>query len=183
MQGEGIMPAQTRGIQAHTDRKKQETVARLKAAIAALEERGEPVSAASIQKECGLTFNTIRRNQDAYKLFREHSKHLKARDIHNEAREDHKATDTVAQLNRRQVEARLKRAEHQCQILAAKLDEATQRAEDAEKQCQNVRQHVIQQEIDIAKLKANQTRLTRALMQHAPEVYCALNLSSISSEG
>jgi hypothetical protein len=183
MQGEGIMPAQTRGIQAHTDRKKQETVARLKAAIAALEERGEPVSAASIQKECGLTFNTIRRNQDAYKLFREHSKHLKARDIHNEAREDHKATDTVAQLNRRQVEARLQRAEHQCQILAAKLEQATQRAEMAEEQCQHVRQQVVQKEMDIARLKANQTKLTKALVEHAPKAYCDLMLPDMTSAG
>jgi hypothetical protein len=174
---------QTRGLRAHTERQKQGTVARLRAAIATLEARGEHVSETTIREECGLTLTTIRRNAEAHELFREHSTHLKARYIHNEAREDQKANDPIAQLSRRQVEARLQRAEHQCQILEAKLEQATQRAVSAEEQCQNARQQMIQQEMDIARLKANETRLTRALMEHAPKAYCDLRLPSISSEG
>lgn len=64
-------------LRAHALRVKQETVARLHHAIAALEGRGEAVTTASIKRECGLDYAAYYRNDEAYQLYRAHAAHFK----------------------------------------------------------------------------------------------------------
>lgn len=52
---------------------RQQTVARLRAGIEAIESRSERVTADSIKRESGLDFTSIRRNPEAYALYRQHA--------------------------------------------------------------------------------------------------------------
>jgi hypothetical protein len=52
---------------------KVKTVDRLRAGIAVLTARGDPVAAKTIERETRLTFQTIRRNDEAYGLFCEYA--------------------------------------------------------------------------------------------------------------
>lgn len=56
---------------------KVKTLDRLRAGIAALTARGDPVAAKTIERETGLTFQTIRRNEEAYRLFCEHADYFR----------------------------------------------------------------------------------------------------------
>ncbi len=67
------------GLRAHAATTRQDTVARLRSAIAVLEERHAPVTLAAIKTEAGLDSTTILRNPDAHALFAAHSTHLQAK--------------------------------------------------------------------------------------------------------
>ena len=53
---------------------KRKTIDRLRAGIDRLEAAGITISARSLEKETGLSFTTIRRNAEAYTLYRQHAK-------------------------------------------------------------------------------------------------------------
>jgi hypothetical protein len=55
------------------------TVARLEAGIRAIEERCEPVTARTIQRETALTFKTIQRNAAAFELYEASAEAFRAR--------------------------------------------------------------------------------------------------------
>jgi hypothetical protein len=68
---------QLTGLREHAQAQKQNTVSRLKAAIATLEAQHKPISARTIREECGLEYASIRRNPEALLLYQQHSTFLK----------------------------------------------------------------------------------------------------------
>jgi hypothetical protein len=70
-------PQQLRGLRAHTSTQKQTTVDRLTAAITSLQAQDKPISIKTIRQECGLEYNSIKRNPEALLLYQQHSTFLK----------------------------------------------------------------------------------------------------------
>lgn len=68
---------QLTGLREHTQAQKQQTLSRLKAAIASLAAQNKPISARTIREECGLEYASIRRNPEALLLYQQHSTFLK----------------------------------------------------------------------------------------------------------
>jgi|SRR5579864_3686389 len=69
-------PAQLAGLRAHATRQREDTVRRVRDAIAAL---GDHVTAAGIERLTGIGFSALRRNAEAYAEFRRHSAGLRAK--------------------------------------------------------------------------------------------------------
>jgi hypothetical protein len=67
------------GLRDHAARKREETVRRVEAAIAALHEQQRPVTAAAIENRTGIGFTALKRNAEAYAAFVAHSTRLRAR--------------------------------------------------------------------------------------------------------
>ena len=67
---------QLAGLRESTTARKQETVQRLRAAIASLKEKKQDITAQSIYAECGLHYSSYLRNVEAIALFRANSTHL-----------------------------------------------------------------------------------------------------------
>jgi len=63
----------------HAARQRQETVRKVEAAIEALREQQQPVTAAAIDDRTGIGFTALKRNAEAYAAFVEHSAQLRAR--------------------------------------------------------------------------------------------------------
>ena len=61
----------TKGLREHALKMARRTVERLEAGIAQLHVASVAVTAKSIEAQTGLTFQTIRRNQEAYALYRD----------------------------------------------------------------------------------------------------------------
>ena len=59
--------------------KRRGTVQRLRIGIKSLEAQGVDITARAIEKETGLTFRTIQRNEESYDLFRHHSVYLQSK--------------------------------------------------------------------------------------------------------
>ena len=68
---------QLAGLRTHTLAQKQETVDRLSRAIDALTAKKQPISIKTIREECGLEYNSIKRNPEALLLYQQHSTFLK----------------------------------------------------------------------------------------------------------
>jgi hypothetical protein len=56
---------------------KANTVNRLRAGIAALKARGDSITAKTLERETGLSYQTIRRNEEAYTLYCEHADYFR----------------------------------------------------------------------------------------------------------
>jgi hypothetical protein len=67
---------QLAGLRTHALTQKQATIDRLSLAIEALKAKKEPISIKTIREECGLEYNSIKRNAEALKLYQEHSTYL-----------------------------------------------------------------------------------------------------------
>src|SRR5260221_35465 len=70
------------GLDAHTTAQKRATVNRLTAAIESLKVKKRPISSKTIREECGLEYNSIKRNPEAYLLYQQHSTFLKSKRQH-----------------------------------------------------------------------------------------------------
>jgi hypothetical protein len=68
--------AQLAGLRASVAARKQETIERLRAAIASLKEKKQDITAQNIYVECGLHYSSYVRNEEAITLFRANSTHL-----------------------------------------------------------------------------------------------------------
>ena len=66
-------------LRVHAATRKQATIDRLGAAIAALETEGRPITAFAIKQVSGLDYMAYYRNSEALALFRRHSTHLQAK--------------------------------------------------------------------------------------------------------
>ncbi|QBD77347.1 hypothetical protein EPA93_15640 [Ktedonosporobacter rubrisoli] len=60
----------TTGLRASTTARKQETIERLRAANASLNEKKQDITAQSVYAECGLHYSSYVHNEDAIALFR-----------------------------------------------------------------------------------------------------------------
>jgi len=67
---------QLAGLRASTSTRKQETVERLRAAIASLKEKKQDITAQNIYAESGLHYSSYVRNEEAIALFRARSTYL-----------------------------------------------------------------------------------------------------------
>jgi hypothetical protein len=67
---------QLAGLRASTSTRKQETLDRLRAAIASLKDKQQAITAQSIYAESGLHYSSLLRNSEAIALFRANSTHL-----------------------------------------------------------------------------------------------------------
>jgi hypothetical protein len=68
---------QLTGLRTHALAQKQATVDRLRYAIDALQAKKQPISIKTIREECGLEYNSIKRNPEALLLYQQHSTFLK----------------------------------------------------------------------------------------------------------
>src|SRR2546421_571821 len=66
------------GLGARTTAQKRATVDRLTAAIKSLQIKKLRISIKSIREECGLEYNCIKRNPEAFLLFQQHSTFLRS---------------------------------------------------------------------------------------------------------
>jgi hypothetical protein len=67
------------GLDAHCTAQKRATVERLTAAIKSLKVKKLPISIRTIREECGLEYNSIKRNPEAHLLYQQHSTFLKSK--------------------------------------------------------------------------------------------------------
>jgi hypothetical protein len=133
---------QLAGLRAHTQIQKQNTVDRLRAAIAALEAQHKPISAGTIREECGLEYASIRRNSEALLLYQQHSTFLKR----ERKRTKTSCPDTVSPHDPLL-------AYKKTQLAAMLREERTQR-QGTEKQQAHLLEEYVQKEVKIAQLEA-----------------------------
>ena len=67
------------GLDAYTTALKRATVDRLGVAIKSLKGKKLPISIKTIREECGLEYNSIKRNPEALLLYQRHSTYLKSK--------------------------------------------------------------------------------------------------------
>jgi triphosphoribosyl-dephospho-CoA synthetase len=118
---------QLAGLRASTATRKQETVERLRTAIASLKKKDQAITAQSIYDECGLHYASYVRNDEAIALFRANSTHL----LEKKKRTRHKqkaGKETVSpprepllNYKKPQLASRLREAQQQIQDLQQQL--------------------------------------------------------------
>jgi hypothetical protein len=102
------------GLRRHAAQQQQATLSRLRAAIEALQSRGEPITVHTIRAESHLDYKSYARNPEALKLFQEHSTYLAAKrkearkERKKEAGEETPAKDPLLNDKRPQLVARLR---------------------------------------------------------------------------
>lgn len=129
--------AQLAGLRQSTATRKQETVERLRIAIASLKDKKLEISVQTIYDECGLRYAAIHRNPEALALFRANSTSLLAK----KKQRRHKSTmsdegkisprDPLLAYKKPQLVERLRTAQQQLhetqQQLAVQVDASVQR--------------------------------------------------------
>src|SRR6266496_5824846 len=118
---------QLAGLHASTTARKQETVERIRAAIASLKEKKQDITAQSVYAECGLHYSSYLRNEEAITLFRANSTHL----IKQRKRTKHRRggdapslpppRDSLLNYKKPQLAFRLREAQQQIQELQQQL--------------------------------------------------------------
>src|SRR5258706_13756343 len=145
------------GLDAHTAAQKRATVDRLTAAIKSLKGKKLPISIKAIREECGLEYNSIKRNPEAYLLYQQNSTYLRRK------REKMKSRRPTAPMPRDPLlayeksqlvillrEERQHRQEMETQQLKV-LDEERQRRHEAETSHTKLLEEFVQKDITIAK--------------------------------
>ncbi len=118
---------QLAGLRASVVARKQETVERLRAAIASLKEKKQDITAQNIYAECGLHYASYVRNEEAITLFRANSTHLieqKKRTRRKRKTDDDaspKPRDPLMAYKKPQLVHRLREAQQQIQIMEQQL--------------------------------------------------------------
>ncbi|MBV9358243.1 MAG: hypothetical protein JO023_22245 [Chloroflexi bacterium] len=145
------------------------TVARLQAGILAIEERREPVTARTIERETALTFKTIQRNAAAYELYKAAAEAFRVGPKHHAGRRRGRANalrppirDSLMAYKKPQLAARLRTALTQIEALETGL--AVQAATCQEQHLRTI----LSLRVDVARLEA-QRRLTLPA-DHAQEL-------------
>lgn len=132
---------QLAGLRTYTLAQKQATVDRLRTAIASLQAKQLPISARTLWEECGLAYNSIKRNPEALALFQEHSVSLKAkRKRANVKSEPSIPHDRLLAYKKTQ--------------LAAQVHEERKLRQDMEAQYTKLLEDYVQRDIKIAELEA-----------------------------
>jgi len=129
-------------LDTHTAAQKRATVDRLTAAIKSLKGKKLPISIKAIREECGLEYNSIKRNPEAYLLYQQNSTYL------GRKREKMKSRRPTAPMPRDPLLAYKKSQ------LVIRLHEEMQRRQEMEALYTKLLEEFIQKDIIIAKLQA-----------------------------
>lgn len=119
--------AQLAALHASTTTRKQATVERLRAAIAALNAKKQAITVQSIYDECGLRYAAIHRNQEALAVFRANSTHLNTKKKRTRRKGNTNGEgapaprDPLLNYNKPQLVARLRVVQQQLQNLERQL--------------------------------------------------------------
>lgn len=137
---------QLAGLRTHALAQKQATVERLSRAIGALTAKKQPISMKTIREECGLEYNSIKRNPEALLLYQQHSTFLK------QQRKLAKAPQPDTP-NQREPLLAYKKTD-----LAARVRKAEESLKAREQQHTTLLQNYVQKDIKIAELEAELAR-------------------------
>jgi hypothetical protein len=130
------------GLRTHTLAQKQATVDRLRQAIDTLTAKKLPISIKTIREECGLEYNSIKRNPEALLLYRQHSTFLKR---------ERKSTKTPCPDTPSPRDPLLAYKKTQ---LATMLREERAQRQETEQQQARLREDYVQKDVKIAQLEA-----------------------------
>jgi hypothetical protein len=133
---------QLAGLRTHALAQKQATVDRLRQAIDTLTAKKLPISIKTIREECGLEYNSIKRNPEALLLYQQHSTFLKR----ERKRTKISSPGTVAPRDPLL-------AYKKTQLATMLREERTQR-QDTEQQQAQLLQEYVQKDVKIAQLEA-----------------------------
>lgn len=148
------------GLDAHSAAQRRATVGRLTAAIESLKTKKQPISIKTIREECGLEYNSIKRNSEAYLLYRQHSTFLKSKRQHTKSPQPTAPTlrDPLLAYKKSQLVTRLRGEMELRQELEARhlseLDEEKQRRRELEATHATLLEEYVQKDILIAELQA-----------------------------
>jgi len=134
------------GLRAHAQRQKQNTVERLRTAIASLQAQHKPISARTIYEECGLEYASFRRNPEALLLYQQHSTFLKRE-------RKRKRTQCPGTVSPRDSLLAYKKPD-----LVARLRQEQARPAELEAQYATILQDYVQRDVRIAELEAQLAR-------------------------
>jgi hypothetical protein len=161
---EPLLQNRYRGLLAYSQERKQKTVERLRAALQRLADEGRPVSASAVYQVSGLSFTTIRRNDEAYNLFCTHSdnyqKRAKAGSGSSRPQED--MLDSFKAYSRQRLIRRLDSEIQRVQELNTRLETEVKRREAVEADNLRLVEHKITDDMAIAKLRAQLARYESA---------------------
>lgn len=130
------------GLDAHTTAQKRATVNRLAAAIKSLMIKKLPISIKTIREECGLEYNCIKRNPEAFRLYQQHSTYLRSK------RKGMRSPRLTAPTPRDPFMAYKKFQ------LVIRLREEMQRRQEVEASYTRLLEEFVEKDITIAKLQA-----------------------------
>lgn len=143
------------GLRRHATEQQQATFSRLRAAIEALEARGEPITVHTIRAESHLDYKSYARNPEALKLFQQHSTYLAAKRRESRKRRQGEAgerdlpKDPLLNYKRPQ--------------LAARLRQEIQRREEVEEQYRHLLEDRLQADLKVMQLEAELARYRQFL--------------------
>jgi hypothetical protein len=144
------------GLRRYAAEQRQATLERLRAAIEALEARGEPITVHTIRAESHLDYKAYARNLEALKLFQEHSTFLAAQ--RKEARRKRKKRSGGESSLPNDSLLNYKRPQ-----LAARLRQEMQRREEIEVQYRQLLEERLQADLKVMQLEAELARYQQFL--------------------
>jgi hypothetical protein len=143
------------GLRRHAAEQQHATLERLRAAIEALDKRGEPITVHTIRAESHLDYKSYARNPEALKLFQEHSTFLAAK--RKEARKRHRKDMGEENFSKDPL-LNYKRPQ-----LVARLRQEIQRGEEIEAQHRQLLEDRMQADLKIMQLEAELARYEQFL--------------------
>ncbi|HZR44222.1 MAG TPA: hypothetical protein VFB12_29185 [Ktedonobacteraceae bacterium] len=144
---------QISGLRASTVARKQETVERLRTAIASLKEKKQDITAQNIYAECGLHYSSYVRNEEAIALFRADSTYLTKK----KQRTKHKRKTSEATCS--QPSPRDPLLNYKKPQLVMRLREAQQAIEDLQQQLATLADACLQRDARVVELEAKLAEL------------------------
>ena len=143
--------AQLAGLRASVAARKQETVERLRTAIASLKEKKQDITAQAIYAESGLHYSSYVRNEEAIALFRANSTHLVEQQ--KRARRRRKTGDEASPKPREPLMA------YEKTQLILRLREAQQQIQQMEQQLAILADACLQRDARVAEVEAKLAEL------------------------
>jgi len=182
-------------LRMHAAAQKQETVDRLTRAIAELESDGRPVTTFTIREVSGLDYMAYYRNRAAFRLFQQHSTHLRKKREQEQAkrhapsrgskRKKRKGTDALHAVT---VSPRDPLLDYQRPRLVQLLHEARAERDEARKQAQAMQASIerqvqtvqasIEQQAQIQRAELEQ-RYRKLLQEH---MQCSVKIAKLEAQ-
>lgn len=145
--------ARLAGLYRHAAAKKGETVRRLQEAIDRLKGKGDgPLTVEAIERESGLRYTSIKRNEEALALWRQYSAYHQAR------RKGPKPRDPLLSMSRADLIAAVRRAREKQGALEEALHVANGKQDDLGRWYRNLLRDQMRTERRVAELEAEQAR-------------------------
>jgi len=139
------------GLRRHAAEQKQATLERLRATIASLQARKEPITVHTIRVASGLDYKSYARNPEALALFQEHSTFLAAK--RKEARKKRQKGTPQSTAQQKDPLLNYKRPQ-----LVARIREEMVRREEVETQYRLLLEERVQSDLKIMRLEAELAR-------------------------